>query len=255
MSPKRVLAALGALVVLTSAGDAPPVVRMPDPATMQPYVLTLLVRGPEWTPGRTPHSDSVQAAHLANIGRMYREGYLLGAGPFAGDGRLRGVLLFRDLPSDSIRPQLVQDPAIRSGRLMAEMYRWYAPRGIGAAYEARAKARPDNPDSMIVLPFVLLKRPLRLPPADSLTLVRANVGHAGHTLDMLLDGRLLAAGPFFGDQEYRGLSVFASDTATARKLVLADPAVRAGRLDWEMHRWWVAWGVMPPVPAVREARP
>jgi hypothetical protein len=42
-----------------------------------------------------------------------------------------------------------------------------------------------------------------------------------------------------------GVFVFRGDSATARRLVLEDPMVKAGRLAVELHPWFCAYGVMP----------
>jgi hypothetical protein len=243
---------LAAWVSLAGA-DTPPRPRMPDPSTMSPYVLGIYTRGPEWSAERTPRTDSIQAGHLEHIRRMHEAGALIGAGPLSGNPKIRGLLLFRDLPMDSIRNLVVKDPALKTSRLLLELHRWYAPRGLGVAYEARASLRPDHPDSMITLPVAFLWRPAHFVPVDSALVAQAGPGHTGHILDLLISGKLLAAGPFFDDQPLRGIGVFGTDSSTARKLALDDPAVRAGRLAVEMLSWSVAWGVMPTHPVVKEA--
>ncbi|MEO5618845.1 MAG: hypothetical protein ABIS67_13845, partial [Candidatus Eisenbacteria bacterium] len=90
---------------------------------------------------------------------------------------------------------------------------------------------------------------------DSAAAVRAAAGHMAHTLDMLTSGKLLAAGPFFDDGPVRGVSFFATDSVTARKLCNDDPAVKSGRMVAEMLPWWTAWGVLPPTSHVKETRP
>jgi uncharacterized protein YciI len=248
-----VLAALASFAAAAPLAPTAPAMRLPDPATMATYQFGILSRGPTWTPGRTPHGDSVQAAHLANIGFMHQRGLLVAAGPFMNDGTKRGIFIFKDVPQETLAAYLAGDPAIASQRLVMDLHRWYGPRGVGDAYNERAKLRPDHRDSMIVLPLVFLKRPAKAPPADSLTAAKLTAAHLGHTLDMLMDGRLLAAGPFFGDGEYRGVSIFGTDTTTALRLSLEDPAVKAGRMEVEMIPWFTAWGNMPPQPVVREA--
>jgi uncharacterized protein YciI len=247
------LAATLGLAALSAAALAQP--RRPDPSTMSAYVMGIYVRGPLWTAERTPRTDSIQAGHMANMGKMAAAGALIGAGPFGGQGRYRGLLIFKDLPMDSIRALVVQDPAIQAQRLMIELHRWYAPKGIGDAYSARAKLRPDNPDSMIMVPMAFLSRPPVPPEPDSVAAVRAASGHMAHILDMLTSGKLLAAGPFFDDGPIRGVSFFATDSVTARKLSNDDPAVQAGRLVVEMVPWWTAWGVLPPTSNVKVLGP
>ncbi len=68
---------------------------------------------------RTPHADSLQAGHMANLRRRAAEGVLLGAGPFADDA---------------------------------------VPLGVGRDYRARA-VRADHPaDWMVTYSLVMLRR-------------------------------------------------------------------------------------------------
>ena len=247
---KLVFSAL--LLSLVVAAAALAQVRQPDPRTMRPYVLGILVKGPTWTAERTPHTDSLQAGHLANIQAMAKSGVLIGAGPIAGNYRERGLFLWKDIPLDSAATLARRDPAIRSERLMIEIYRWYAPIGIGEAYRARAARRPDHPDSMIAVPMALLERPKEEPKVDSLALVHANQVHAAMMLDQLESGKLLAAGPVSGNQKLLGLRFYGTDSASAAQLVKQDPTVQNGHLAVTMRQWWTAWGVLPPVPTVKE---
>jgi len=249
---RTLILALAAAGVAAGALSPSAQSRRPDPSTMAAYVMGIYVKGPEWTAERSPRTDSIQAGHLANMKKMADAGALIGAGPFGTDHKFRGLLIFRDMSMDSIRAMVMQDPAVKNQRLLIELHRWYAPKGIGEAYAARAKVRADKPDSMIQVPTAFLMRPMQSPVMDSVAALRATAGHMGHILDMLTSGKLLAAGPFFDDGPIRGMSFFATDSATARKLSLEDPAVQAGRLNVVMLPWWTAWGVLPPVASVRE---
>lgn len=241
-----------ALALLAFAALASAQMRRPDPSTMSPYVLGILVKGPAWTAARTPRTDSIQAGHLANIRAMAASGALIGAGPLAGNHRERGFFIFKDLPMDSVTKLVHADPAIQSQRLMIELHRWLAPRGIGVAYRARARLRPENTDSMITVPVAFLNRPAVEPKMDSLVTAKAMAGHVGHILDMLKSGQALAAGPMFDDGPLRGLTFFGTDSATADRLAHDDPAIKAGRMNIEMMQWWTAWGILPPTPTVKE---
>ena len=53
--------------------------------------------------------DSLQAGHMANIGRLAKEGKLLIAGPFYGGG---GIFGFRSTTIDTVNEWLSTDPAI-----------------------------------------------------------------------------------------------------------------------------------------------
>lgn len=238
------------LVVAALAGAAP--LRRPDPATMRPYVLGVLVKGPEWTAERTPHTDSIQAGHMANIHAMADMGVLLGAGPFAGNQRERGLFIFKDISLDSAATLVRMDPAVKAQRLMVELYRWYAPIGIGEEYRVRAKVRPDHPDSMIAIPMVFLEKPRQEPKLDSLVVAQAMEKHVGMVLDQLQSGQMLAAGPTIGDPRLVGLYFYGTDSTTAVRLLKDDPTIQNGHYAITMRQWWSAWGVLPPKPTVKE---
>ena len=54
-------------------------------------------------------------------------------------------------------------------------------------------------------------------------------------------GKLVIAGPFTDDGDLRGLYVFRVASAEeAKALVESDPAVKAGRLRFELHPWFAA---------------
>jgi uncharacterized protein YciI len=65
---------------------------------------------------------------------------------------------------------------------------------------------------------------------------RLQEGHMANIQKMAAEGKLVIAGPFMDNGELRGLYVFrASSAEEAKALVESDPAVRAGRLRFELH--------------------
>ncbi len=74
---------------------------------------------------------------------------------------------------------------------------------------------------------------------DSATAANLQKGHMDNMGKMAKDGKLLVAGPFGDNGNWRG--IFILDCATkeeAESLVKEDPAVKAGRLTYEIHPWW-----------------
>lgn len=66
-------------------------------------------------------------------------------------------------------------------------------------------------------------------------------GHMANILKMGAEGKLVIAGPFTDNGDLRGLYVFRVGSAEeAKALVESDPAVRAGRLRFELHPWYAA---------------
>lgn len=97
----------------------------PDPASqIKQFWLVLLKKGP------VRNQDSltaakIQAGHMTNITRLYKAGTLKVAGPFAEETLAQGLFIF-DCPNKSELETLLQtDPAIKAGRLVAEIHPWY----------------------------------------------------------------------------------------------------------------------------------
>jgi uncharacterized protein YciI len=91
--------------------------------------------------------------------------------------------------------------------------------------------------------FVLLKKgPTRN--QDSLTAARIQKEHLDNINRLAAIGKLNVAGPFLDDGEFRGVFIFDSgNEQEVRSLVESDPAVKAGRLAYEIHPWMTQKGI------------
>jgi len=106
---------------------------MKKPATpikMTTAYLAFLIRGPKWTPEKTPETEELQKAHLANINRLAEMKKLVVAGPFGDDGQLRGIFVFRVDNLAEARALTETDPAVKAGRLALDLHPWLVPEGI-----------------------------------------------------------------------------------------------------------------------------
>jgi len=64
--------------------------------------------------------------------------------------------------------------------------------------------------------------------------------HLANIERMRQSGELLVAGPFGDDGDLRGVYIFrVASMEEAVTLTDTDPAVKAGRLIFELHPWWV----------------
>ncbi len=100
------------------------------PMKMTTAYLGLLSRGPKWTPEKTPATEELQKAHMANINRLAETKKLVVAGPFGGNGTLRGIFVFRVDSLEEAKKLAETDPSVQAGRLAIEVRPWLVPEGV-----------------------------------------------------------------------------------------------------------------------------
>ena len=102
-----------------------------DEYGMKQYVMAFLKRGPN-RPADKDEAAKLQAAHMANIGRLVDEGKLVLAGPFLDDGDMRGIYIFDVRTVEEAEALTATDPAIKAGSLTMELHPWYGSAGLMA---------------------------------------------------------------------------------------------------------------------------
>jgi uncharacterized protein YciI len=107
------------------------VMKKPDtPLKLTTAYLGLLTRGAKWTPEKTPATEELQKAHIANIIRLAEMKKLVVAGPFGDNGMLRGIFVFKVASLEEAKQLAETDPAVKAGRLAIEMHPWMVPEGV-----------------------------------------------------------------------------------------------------------------------------
>ncbi len=76
---------------------------------------------------------------------------------------------------------------------------------------------------------------------DSATAAKLQAGHMANMGKMAAEGKLLIAGPFTDNANWRGIFIFKSASKDEVEAMLQqDPAIAAGRLAYEIHPWMTA---------------
>ncbi|MDC8005256.1 hypothetical protein POV27_14435 [Aureisphaera galaxeae] len=100
-----------------------------DTVIMKQYFMAFLKRGENRSQSKE-EADSLQALHMAHLGRMYELGYADISGPFGDDGDLRGVTIY-NVPTLQMADSLANmDPSVKAGRLAIEVKPWWAAQGF-----------------------------------------------------------------------------------------------------------------------------
>jgi uncharacterized protein YciI len=76
---------------------------------------------------------------------------------------------------------------------------------------------------------------------DSITATKIQEGHMANINRLYNEGKLKVAGPFGDEGKWIGIFIFDCETKEeVEKLIKTDPAIAAGRLNYEIHPWWTA---------------
>ncbi len=88
--------------------------------------------------------------------------------------------------------------------------------------------------------FVMLSRGAQLgEPLSDEQRAELQAGHMAHMAAEHAAGRLVLAGPFGDDGDWRGIQIYDAGSKDEVEAICAqDPAVAAGRLACSVHPWW-----------------
>jgi uncharacterized protein len=115
-------------LAVSAAAQTPAETKPAPPPAMSKVYLVLLKKGPAWTAEKTEATKAIQAGHMANMERLWKEKKLIVAGPGGDDGDMRGVFVFDTDSLDEAKALAASDPAIKAGRLAPEFHSWWVER-------------------------------------------------------------------------------------------------------------------------------
>jgi uncharacterized protein len=180
--------------------------------------------------------NKLQESHMANIRKLYEEHKLVIAGPFMDDGLLRGIFVLKADSLDQAKEWANSDPAIKAGRLLAEVHGpWMIrPQGIHET---------NTPNTLEKYSLLLVHQGDKWDP-KSPVLQDVVKQHLPYLMGLMQQGQLALAGPFRDDGELKGIFIYSVPMDEAMKLEAEDPMVKNGFFKIEGHPWATAKGVL-----------
>jgi len=210
----------------------------PDTKPAQ-YFFVLLNRPPNAPQLSKEAGEKLQEEHMANIRKMAAENKLVIAGPFIEDTGLRGIFVFRADSAAQVQEWAHSDPAIKAGRLAAEVH------GPWLIDPSSIHEPPAAPDGLEQYTLVLMKQGEKWK-SDALGFVFVVKEHPAFVKKMTAQGYLAVAGmfPLSVPGELRAVEIFRLGAEQTATLLKEDPTVQAGLLKPEIHPWATGKGVL-----------
>lgn len=115
-----------------------------DDYGMKKYVIAFLKRGTDAEKYSQEERSEIQKGHMENIGQLVEDKKLILAGPFFGDGELRGIFVFDVKTLEEAKALTEKDPAIKAGVLKMELLEWYGSAGLMALPEIHEKIQKKS---------------------------------------------------------------------------------------------------------------
>ena len=190
--------------------------------------------------------ERLQAAHMANIQKMGRDGVLMAAGPFDDTPVIiSGIFVLRMSSRESAQALAAKDPTVLAHRNTVDVHTWLGPPEIGVEYFRLHKLDPNTPENMQSHPLCLLYRGNAWEEKRS-TRDQLMAAHKRYVEQLHGLGKLGAAGAVDAPDDLLGMVVFRPlSLHEAQRLLREDPAVRAGILRADFHAWWSSDHVLP----------
>ncbi|HET7753613.1 MAG TPA: YciI family protein [Anaeromyxobacteraceae bacterium] len=129
-----VLAVPATSIAGESPGSAAPKHPEGAPFEMESFQLVLLMRAPTWKKLPEPEANTLQSAHLAHLGEMWKLGKAVVCGPFDNqqDPTFRGACIYAVKTPEEARELASKDPTVKAGQLRVEVVTWWVGKGFMA---------------------------------------------------------------------------------------------------------------------------
>src|SRR5712691_4735962 len=179
----------------------------PQPTAKPAQFFFVLLNRPANAPQFSKEAgEKLQEEHMANIRRLASEHKLVIAGPFIDDTTLRCIFVFRADSAAQVQAWTNGDPAIKAGRLAAEVHGpWFIDPG--------AIHPPAVPEGMEQYTVVLMKRGEKWDPGAP-GFMDVMQHHPAFVKTMIEQGNMAISAPFpFSEPgDLRGVAIFRVST-------------------------------------------
>jgi len=235
----RTLLALAFMLALPAISFAQP----KEEHKLVQFHMAVLRKGPQWSVMTSAERDKKLEEHVANVVSLLDSGRMVMAGPFVDSrdsGDIAGIFVFRATSAEEAESWANADPAVKAGMMVAEMHPWWSEDIFGKA--------ATSPLKMETVYFGFLKRGPNRKAGDGDTpeVQELQKAHLANINRLAETKKLVVAGPFGDDGDYRGIFVFrVGSLKEAEELAATDPMIKIDRLRLDLHRWEVPVGVIP----------
>ncbi len=111
------------------------------PAEIVKYYFVELITNPDRPELPKAQVDSIQTAHMANMGKMVEDEKLVLAGPFEGGG---GLFVLKVDTKEEAEALVANDPAVSAGRLLTKIRAWWTAADSFTIEKKFKKNQPKN---------------------------------------------------------------------------------------------------------------
>jgi len=216
------------------------IVAQPTEHKMVQFQMAILKKGPAWETTKLEERNATLQKHVANVISLLDSGKAVIAGPFNDDTAIAGIFIFRVASAEEAKVWVDADPAVKAGLMTAEMHPWWS--------EDIFKKANTSPLKLETVYFGFLKSGPNRKPGDGTTpeIQELQKAHIANINRLAETKKLVMAGPFGDDGDYRGIFVFrVSSLQEAQELAATDPMIKIDRLRLDLHPWHVPVGVIP----------
>jgi len=203
------------------------------------FHMAIVKKGPNWTDAKTGEVQKVRQQHRSYVKSLVGSGKAVIAGPFGDESEIRGIYIFRAANADEAKSWADADPAAQAGHYINEMHPWWSE-------DIFAKSPALQRSETVYLGF--LKRGPNRKEGDGNTpeVQELQKAHIANINRLATTKKLVMAGPFGDNGDYRGIFVFrVGSLKEAQDLAATDPMIKIDRLRLELHAWTVPAAVIP----------